>query len=75
MRRLGLGVDVELLAGLDEFLESRRTDARVQRDASALAPLPLRIEVVEPDYESLVLFHLDLFNACSTMTPGVARVI
>ena len=33
-RLLGLGVEVELLAGLDEFLEGRGADARVQRDAA-----------------------------------------
>src|SRR5882672_7828414 len=63
---LGLEVELQLLACLRHLLEGRGADARVQRDPASLAPLLLRIQIVEPNYKTLVLLQLYLLNPGST---------
>ena len=72
---MGLGLELEPVAGLHYLVKGWRPYARVERHPSPFGPLPLRVEIVEPHHEPLVLFQGSSVNPGSFRRPREERVI
>jgi hypothetical protein len=60
---LGLSIEVELIARLQQLLKSRGADACVQRDATSVASFLFRVKIVKPDDKTFVFFQLALISS------------